>query len=104
MKRILSLVLALAMLVSLAVTTAFAEVTDDGFVDGKFTETRSITVEIYNRNNDGGSDPTDNVWTKYIKEQMLEKYNVDVSFVETLDLGFEYSDHNPVRLTVSLAA
>ncbi len=81
MKRILSLVLALAMLASLAVTTAFAEVTDDGFVDGKFTETRSITVEIYNRNNDGGTDPTDNVWTKYIKEQMLEKYNVDVSFV-----------------------
>jgi putative aldouronate transport system substrate-binding protein len=81
MKRILALVLALAMLATLAVTTAFADVTDDGFVDGKFTETRSITVEIYNRNNDGGTDPTDNVWTKYIKEQMLEKYNVDVTFV-----------------------
>ena len=81
MKRILSLVLALALLATLVTTAAFAEVADDGFVDGKFTETRHITVEIYNRNNDGGSDPTDNVWTKYIKEQMLDRYNVDVSFV-----------------------
>ena len=81
MKRILSLVLSLALLLTVFATVAFADVTDDGFVDGKFTETRSITVEIYNRNNDGGTDPTDNVWTKWIKEQMLEKYNVDVTFV-----------------------
>ena len=81
MKRIMSLVLSLALLLTVFATVAFADVTDDGFVDGKFTETRSITVEIYNRNNDGGTDPTDNVWTKWIKEQMLEKYNVDVTFV-----------------------
>ncbi len=81
MKRILSLVLSLALLLTVFATVAFADVADDGFVDGKFTETRSITVEIYNRNNDGGTDPTDNVWTKWIKEQMLEKYNVDVTFV-----------------------
>ena len=81
MKRILSLVLSLALLLTVFATVAFADVTDDGFVDGKFTETRSITVEIYNRNNDGGTDPTDNAWTKWIKEQMLEKYNVDVTFV-----------------------
>ena len=29
-------------------------------VDGKFAETRQITVEVYDRGNDGGSDPTDN--------------------------------------------
>ncbi|MBR4710751.1 MAG: extracellular solute-binding protein [Clostridia bacterium] len=81
MKRILTLVLSLALLATLFATAALADVTDDGFVDGKFTETRHITVEIYNRNNDGGTDPTDNVWTKYIKEQMLERYNVDVTFV-----------------------
>lgn len=56
MKRIVSLVLALAMVLSLCIfTTASA---DDGFVDGKFTKTRHITVEVYNRYNDGGSDPT----------------------------------------------
>ncbi|MBR5345610.1 MAG: extracellular solute-binding protein [Clostridia bacterium] len=81
MKRILTLVLSLALLATLFATVAFADVEDAGFVDGKFTETRHITVEIYNRNNDGGTDPTDNVWTNYIKEQMLERYNVAVEFV-----------------------
>ena len=79
MKRILSLVLVLALIATLGITTAFAA--DDGFVDGKFTETRHITVEIFNRNNDGGTDPTNNVWTDWIKEKMLEKYNVEVEFV-----------------------
>jgi len=79
MKRILSLVLVLALIAAMGITTAVAA--DDGFVDGKFTETRHITVEIYNRNNDGGSDPTNNVWTDYIKAGMLDKYNVEVEFV-----------------------
>jgi putative aldouronate transport system substrate-binding protein len=49
--------------------------------DGKFAETRHITVEIYDRNNDGGSDPTNNDYTDYIKAGMLEKHNVEVEFV-----------------------
>ena len=79
MKKILALVLALALIATLGITSAFAA--DEGFVDGKFTETRHITVEIYNRNNDGGTDPTNNVWTDYLKKGMLEKYNVEVEFV-----------------------
>ena len=79
MKRILALVLMLAMIATLGVTSAFAA--DDGFVDGKFTTTRHITVEIFNRNNDGGSDPTNNVWTEYLKKGMLERYNVEVEYV-----------------------
>ena len=79
MKRIVSLVLALAMVLSLCIfTTASA---DDGFVDGKFTKTRHITVEVYNRYNDGGSDPTSSVYAQYIKQGMLDKYNVDVELV-----------------------
>ena len=77
MKRIVSLILMLAMVATLA--TAFAA--DNGFVDGKFTETQHITVEIYNRNNDGGTDPTNNVWTEYLKKGMLERYNVEVEYV-----------------------
>lgn len=50
-------------------------------VDGKFAETRQITVEVYDRGNDGGSDPTDNMYTDYIKQGMLDKYNVEVEFV-----------------------
>ncbi|MBP3218098.1 MAG: extracellular solute-binding protein [Lachnospiraceae bacterium] len=49
-------------------------------VDGKFADTREITVEIYDRGNDGGSNPEDNDYTRWIQEQMLEKHNVKVSF------------------------
>ncbi len=51
-------------------------------VDGKFAETRKITVEIYDRGNDGGSDPTNNMYTDYIKKGMLEDHNVEVEFVK----------------------
>lgn len=50
--------------------------------DGKFADTRHITVEVYDRGNDGGSDPTNNAWTDYIKKGMLEKHNVEVEFVK----------------------
>ncbi len=49
-------------------------------VDGKFAETRKITVEIYDRGNDGGSDPENNMYTEYIKKGMLEEHNVEVTF------------------------
>ena len=48
--------------------------------DGKFADTRSITVEIYDRGNDGGSDPENNMYTEYIKKGMLEEHNVEVTF------------------------
>ena len=48
MKKLLTLVLALAMILS---ACAFASAEE--LVDGKFAETKHITVEIYNRYNDG---------------------------------------------------
>lgn len=78
MKRFLAFLLVAAMLCSMGILTAFAA--EDDFVDGKFTTPHTITVEIYDRGNDGGSDPTNNVFTDYIKEQMLEKYNVVVEY------------------------
>ena len=56
-------------------------VSADELTDGKFAETKHITVEVYDRGNDGGSDPTNNKYTKYIQDQMLERYNVEVEFV-----------------------
>lgn len=53
----------------------------DGIVDGKFLETREITVEVYDRDNEGGSTPEDNFYTEYIKEGMLRDHNVKVTFV-----------------------
>ena len=66
-----------------AVETPTAEVAEETkeLVDGKFTETRHITVEVYDRGNDGGSDPTNNMYTDYIKKGMLEDHNVEVEFV-----------------------
>lgn len=58
-----------------------ADPTNGEVVDGKFVDTRKITVEVYDRGNDDGSDPTNNNYTKWIKEQMLERHNVEVEFV-----------------------
>lgn len=58
-------------------------------VDGKFKETRKIRVEVYNRSNDGGSAPENNVFTNYIKEGMLRDHNVEVEFVPVQRWGEE---------------
>ncbi len=50
-------------------------------VDGKFAETKHITVEVYDRDNDGGTDPATNMYAEYIKKGMLEDHNVEVEFV-----------------------
>lgn len=47
----------------------------------KFKETRKITVEVYDRGNDGGSKPEDNYYTQYIKDGMLHDHNVEVTFI-----------------------
>lgn len=62
-------------------SNATADPTNGELVDGKFVDTRKITVEVYDRGNDDGSDPTNNNYTKWIKEQMLERHNVEVEFV-----------------------
>lgn len=77
MKKPLSLLLVLMlMLPLLGVALASEEV-----VDGRFTTTRKITVEVYDRSNDGGSKPEDNFYTDFIKEGMLRDHNVEVTFV-----------------------
>ncbi|WP_027216942.1 extracellular solute-binding protein [Butyrivibrio fibrisolvens] len=94
-KRLLSLLLASSMVISLAACGKSGEGNGQGtannakiedaateLVDGKFADTRTITVEVYDRGNDGGTDPTDNMYTKYIHDQMLEQHNVDVQFVK----------------------
>ncbi len=49
-------------------------------------------------------DPADTANTQYyVIDGFIVSPNVSVDAVETLDLGFENSDHNPVRMTVNLA-
>ena len=52
-----------------------------GMKDGKFVETRHISVELYDRNVDGGTEAGNNAWTQWIQKQMLDRYNVEVEFV-----------------------
>ena len=112
-KKLLSVVLAASMMLSLAAcgdkpadtqsqstdnqsttTTTTTTTTDStpaatettgpderGMQDGKFVETRHITVELYDRNVDGGTEAGNNAWTQWIQQQMLERYNVEVEFV-----------------------
>jgi len=77
MKKILAFLVSTLILVSVMAPLALAE--DAGFVDGKFTETRTITVALFDRNTDGAI-VGDNVYTDFIKEGMLDTYNVNVEF------------------------
>ena len=91
-KRVVSLMLAAMMMVvavgcgksdnaGSAANGGGAAADASALVDGKFAETHHITVEVYDRGNDGGSDPVNNKYTDYIKKGMLDKYNVEVEFV-----------------------
>ncbi len=93
-KKLLSILLAGSMVMSMAACGSDGGGASQGgtssedpgvtseLTDGKFAETRHITVEVYDRGNDGGSDPTNNMYTEYIKKGMLEDHNVEVEFVK----------------------
>jgi len=96
MKKILSLLLVVAMILSIMAACAPASKTsqeptaapgtgsseeEPEIVDGRFTKTRKITVEVFDRSNDGGSPPENNFYTNFIKEGMLRDHNVEVEFV-----------------------
>lgn len=89
MKKMLSIMFASIMVFSLLVgctpksEPAPSEKKDDSaeIIDGRFVETRSISVEIYDRSNDGGTTPEDNFYTDFIKEGMLRDHNVEVTFI-----------------------
>lgn len=80
MKKVLSTLLVTVMLFGL-LTLSGAAAESPEIVDGRFVTTRQITVEVYDRANDGGSTPEDNFYTNFIKEGMLRDHNVAVTFV-----------------------
>ncbi len=96
-KKVISILLAAAMVMSMAACGGKAadmsaeekkqgteesqgSIESKELENGRFTETRQIVVEIYDRGNDGGSDPENNMYTEYIKKGMLEEHNVEVTF------------------------
>src|SRR5690554_5110303 len=78
--RLLFVCLLMVMLLAVCFPGALLSASDE-IVDGRFTETRKITVEIFDRSNPGGSKPEDNFYTDFIKEGMLRDHNVEVEFV-----------------------
>ncbi|MDR0396567.1 MAG: extracellular solute-binding protein [Oscillospiraceae bacterium] len=92
MRKYLALLLAAMMMASLFSFAAMAETADSALLaeagleigsDGayRFTETRKITVEIFDRGLDNGKTPAhDNLWTQWIHDSVLEKHNIEVEF------------------------
>lgn len=40
-----------------------------------------LRVEVFDRAVQGGTNPTNNYWTKWISDQMMERHNIEVQFV-----------------------
>ena len=79
MKRIVSFVLALVMLMSMAV---IAHAENAGMAAWKpFDETVTITVPVYDRSKAGYPAVDDNYWTQYIQKEFGDKWNIDVNYV-----------------------
>lgn len=72
-RRLLSLALVVLMLCP-ALIGALAE-------GGELPPYAEITVEIFDRGNVGGTDPTNNYYTDWIKQKVLEELNIGVTFV-----------------------
>ena len=80
MKRIVSLILALAMVLSLASFAAAEEAT--GMAAWKpFEERVTITVPVYDRSKAGYPAVDDNYWTQWIQKEFGDKWNIEVDYV-----------------------
>ena len=79
MKRIVSLLLVLALMLSLA-PMAMAEATGMAAWT-PFAETVRITVPVYDRSKVGYPAVDDNYWTQYIQKEFGDKWNIDVDYV-----------------------
>ena len=79
MKRIVSLLLALVLVLSLA-PMAMAEATGMAAWT-PFEETVRITVPVYDRSKVGYPAVDDNYWTQYIQKEFGDKWNIDVDYV-----------------------
>ena len=64
-----------------AATTAPGTTAPAAQTEAPKAEVTKLSVEVFDRANQNGTNPTDNYWTDWIKKEALEKLNLDVSFV-----------------------
>ena len=74
MKKILSLVLALALVMSFMLTANAEEVY-------RFEKPVTLRVSVFDRGNAGGTAPDDNYWTKWIQENFGDPRNITIEWV-----------------------
>lgn len=86
MKKLVSLVLALAMLLSMAVV-ASAETASPFTAENP----GKLSVAVYDRSNttDEYGTVTDNYWTRWVAEEMMKLYNIEVEYVAVPRSGAE---------------
>ncbi len=77
MKKLVSLLLALCVMLSMA-AVASADVPGDW---APFAERVKITVPVYDRSKEGYPAVDDNYWTRYIQKEFGDKYNIEVKYV-----------------------
>ena len=80
MKRLISLLLALTMIISM-VTVVSAEEATGMAAWTPFEETVTITVPVYDRSKVGYPAVDDNYWTQFIQKEFGDKWNIDVNYV-----------------------
>ena len=82
MKRFVSLLLALALVMSLGVVVAASAEEAVGIESWEpFAERVTITVPVYDRSKEGYPAVDDNYWTQWVQENFGDKYNVEVKYV-----------------------
>lgn len=80
MKRIVSLLMALCMVLSMAAVATAEEAT--GMASWTpFEEKVTITVPVYDRSKAGYPAVDDNYWTQWIQKEFGDKWNIDVKYV-----------------------
>ena len=93
MKKIVSLLLALSLILGLGMLNAVADEAAGMEAWQPFAERVKITVPVYDRSKAGYPAVDDNYWTKWIQSEFGDKYNIDVQYVAIPrgDVMFKYS-------------
>ncbi|MGN1021479.1 MAG: extracellular solute-binding protein [Aristaeellaceae bacterium] len=77
MKKILSLVLALAMLMSIGLTANAETASSDVF---RYDETVTLKISVFDRGNAGGTAPDSNYYTQWIQENFGDPRNIKIEW------------------------
>ena len=82
MKRFVSILLTLALVLSLGIVSAASAEEATGIASWEpFAERVKITVPVYDRSKEGYPAVDDNYWTQWIQENFGDKYNIEVKYV-----------------------